>query len=91
MKNALVAKLVRNDKSSVTGVNLEKIFQETGIKSLEASTCKIMEALAPPEPPQNELWRFHLLEKYLYQRSEMKIEAIDTKEIDTLIDVLCAT
>ena len=88
---ALVANLVRNDRSSVTGANLEKISQETGIMSLTATTCQIMEALAPPEPPQNEMWRFPLLEKYLYQRSEMVTEGVDTKEIDSLIDALCAT
>ena len=88
---ALVANLVRNDRSSVTGANLEKISQETGIMSLTATTCQIMEALAPPEPPQNEMWRFPLLEKYLYQRSEMITEALDTKETDSLIDALCPT
>ena len=34
----LMAKLVQNDKSSVTGRNLEKIVQETGIKTLDASS-----------------------------------------------------
>ena len=37
------------------------------------------------------MWRFLLLEKYLYQRSEMVTEGLDTKEIDSLIDALCAT
>ena len=88
---ALVARLVRNDKSSVTGINLEKIIRETGIKSLNVPSSQIMEALAPPKPPQNELWRIPLLEKYIYQRSELVIQVSETKEIDALIDAICST
>ena len=86
-----MGKLVQNDKSSVTGSNLEKIVQETGIKTLDASSWQIREALAPPEPPDNELWRISLLEKYLTQRNELEQNLLDTKEIDTLIESLCTT
>ena len=80
-----MAKLVQNDKSSVTGSNLEKIDRETGIKTLESSSCQIREALAPSDPPENEMWRIPLLEKYLNQRSQMELEVQDTKNIETLI------
>ena len=86
-----MAKLVQNDKSSVTGSNLEKIVQETGIKTLSASSWQIREALAPSEPADNELWRIPLLEKYLTQRSELEKDLLDTKHIETLIECLCTT
>ena len=86
-----MANLIRNDKSSVTGRNLDKIFQETGIKTLKASTCEIRKALAPSDPPENELWRIPLLENYLTQRMQMELDVVDTKQIDTLIDGLCGT
>ena len=86
-----MANLIRNDKSSVTGRNLDKIFQETGIKTLKASTCEIRKALAPSDPPENEMWRIPLLEKYLNQRSQMELEVQDTKNIETLIESLCST
>ena len=47
----LMAKLVKNDKSSVTGSNLEKIDRETGLKTLKLSSCQVKEALAPSDPP----------------------------------------
>ena len=87
----LMAKLVQNDKSSITGMNLEKICQETGIRNLEASSSQIMVALAPSDPPENELWRIPLLKSYLTKRRNMELEVVDTKEINILIDALCTT
>ena len=88
-----VANSAVNDRGSVTGANLFKIQQETGLNPRSTSPQEVMSVLNVTEQdmPSTEKWRIPFLRKLLETRRKMKLSLEETKQIDWLIDSLCSS
>ena len=82
-----------NDKGSITGANLYKIQQETGLNPRATTSQEVMNVLFMKDlaMPPTEEWRIPFLEKLLSTRRQMKVSLEENKDIDWLIDSLCST
>ena len=89
----LIAQIVAQDRSSTTGSNLAKIKEETKLNPWSASPFHVKQVLLEREPqvPEQDLWRLPYLAKLLDERHNMKLELLDTKAIDNLINSLCSS
>ena len=69
-----VANCAVNDKGSVTGSNLFKIQEETGLNPRSTSSQDVMNVLSVTEQsmPPTERWRIPFLQKLLENRRQMK-------------------
>ena len=87
-----MANLVGRDMGSTTGTNLSKLAEESGLNPWIASPMKITEALTKlyTMAPNEDQWRFSLLEKLLMQRYKMEMQVENTDAIQELIDSLCS-
>jgi hypothetical protein len=89
----LVAQLAAQDKSSTTGINLAKIYNETNINPWTSSSYQIRQALQEGEEivPEQDMWRLPYLGKLLGARHKMELELHKTDYIDSQIDLLCSS
>ena len=71
---SLVATLSGHDKSSTTGINLTKIWNETKLNPWKTSPAMIRSVLHKNEvpTPQIDQWRILFLEKLLIRRTNME-------------------
>ena len=88
-----VANSAVNDRGSITGANLSRIQQETGLNPRATTSQEVMNALFLKEKsmPPTEEWRIPFLMKLLLTRHQMKLSLEETKDIDWLIDSLCSS
>ena len=89
---AVLARVVGQDASSVTGRNLLNIHQETQLRPTSSPISKFHEILSKPtDVPPGSKWKIPLLEKYVQIRKSQQLKCENTSYIDSLIDSLCST
>ena len=89
---AVLARVVGQDASSVTGRNLLNIHQETRLRPTSSPISKFHEILSmPTDVPPGSKWKIPLLEKHVQIRKSQQLTCEDTSYIDSLIDSLCST
>ena len=88
-----MAHLAGQDRSSVTGRNLNKIAQETGLNPWNASVNEVKNIPHEKENPTPtvDLWRIHFLDKLLKQRRTLEYKLEDVTEITEIINSLCSS
>ena len=86
---ALVANIVAQDMGSTTGRNMAMIRRETQLNPWEASPVQVRDNLPSAEVSQQDKWRLNLLQKYIAQRRKLEINLEGTKDITSLINIIC--
>ena len=87
----LLEELVGKDATSITGRNISKLWQETGVNPWIASPSEIRSKIERTAVPEIDEWRLPYLQKLLLRRYEMESNLEDTKNINNLIDELCVS
>ena len=91
----VLSRFLARDVQSVTGKNLQYIFEESGLSPWTASQCGLRAALVAGELVQvlpQDRWRLPYLRSLLRQRREAHTDALDDEEtrLTELIDSLVA-
>ena len=88
-----VANKAMRDRGTLTGSNVARIQEETGLNIWVTTSGRVKDALtrAVPAPPPADEWRIGLLEKLLARRQQRELEVEDTRNVDELIDSLCSS
>ena len=87
----LLARIVAQDKKSVTSQNLKYVEKMSGVSPWDYGKRRILAGLKRSEVTVVNLWRVSLLEKLLIQRTEMVSRAEDTVSIQSWVDSICST
>ena len=87
-----MARLVRGNVSTNTGLNLINIRLETGLCPWLATSREVKDILTLNESSgYKEGWKCHLLERYLEIRRRQRLELDNTEYIDQLILSICTS
>ena len=87
----LLARIVVQDKKSVTSQNVKYIEERSGLSPWDYNKSRITAGLQRAEVSVNDLWRISLLEKMFSQRTEMISRAENTSSVQTWIDSICSS
>ena len=87
----IVANMVGRCALSTTGSNLLKINRETGHDPWVEQSWKIQQSVTRAEVPLQDAFRVQYLKKLITARMDKKSKALETDEIDRLIDSLCSS
>ena len=87
----VVANMVGRCSQSTTGGNLARIQRETGQDPWKEPAWKIRDGIAREEVPPQEGYRVQYLRKLLAARTELRSKALETTEVDGLIESLCSS
>ena len=86
-----MARLVAEDRRTVTATNLSYLSDLTKLDPVEVGTPEVRAALPVKGVPEKEAWRLGLLDHLLEKRSELEREGEDVKRVVALISSLCTT
>ena len=87
----IVASMVGRCALSTTGSNLINIQRETGHDPWVEDSWKIQCSVTRAEVPLQDAFRVQYLKKLITARQEKKSQALETDELDRLIDSLCSS
>ena len=76
---------------STTGGNLIRIHRETGQDPWKEPAWKVRDGITRAEVPPQEGYRVQYLRKLIAARSELRTQALETTEVDGLIESLCSS
>ena len=76
---------------STTGGNLIRIHRETGQDRWKEPSWKVRDGITRAEVPPQEDYRVQYLNKLITARTELRSEALETTEVDGLIESLCSS
>ena len=83
--------MVGRNARSTTGSNLINIQRETGHDPWVEDRWKIQCSVTRAEVPLQDAFRVQYLKKLITARQEKKSQALETDELDRLIDSLCSS
>ena len=83
--------VIHKDLQSNTGKNLHLIQTESGFNPTVVPPTLIRSNPLRAAVPVTDVWRIPVLQGWLKQRSDMKVNLQDTEHISLLIDALCST
>ena len=89
-----MAAIVSRDMRTVTGRNIRTVEHESGCDAWTDSTHKVRKAMMQKEMvpvPEEDGWRLKYLDKLLERRQREFYLAVDTEEVQGLIDSLCVS
>ena len=87
----VVANMVGRCAQSTTGGNLIRIHRETGQDPWKQPAWKVRDGITRAEVPPQEGYRVQYLRKLITARSELRTQALETTEVDGLIESLCSS
>ena len=86
----LLSYLVQGDHRTVMGKNLASIQRELNMDNISPVVVKKNMKYFPL--PENQAWRIHFIKELLEARTgKVKIDNIETDDINNMIDLLCTT
>ena len=86
----LLSNLVQGDHRTVMGKNLASIQRELNMDNISPVVVKKNMKYFPL--PENQAWRIHFIKELLEARTgKVKIDNIETDDINNMIDLLCTT
>ena len=91
MEICVVANMVGRCAQSTTGGNLIRIHRETGQDPWKEPAWKVRDGITRAEVPPQEGYRVQYLKKLITARTELRSKALETTEVDGLIESLCSS
>ena len=86
MEICVVANMVGRCAQSTTGGNLIRVHRETGQDPWKEPAWKVRDGITRAEVPPQEGYRVQYLRKLITARSELRTQALETTEVDGLIE-----